>query len=89
MTELSVDTMEDTMSILQRGAQGRTVGSTAMNSSSSRSHAIFTLHIERTNKKDRSVLLWVWDKLAIILQTTFWNAFSSMRMLKYVIENCS
>ena len=41
------------MKCLEKGSQGRTTGATAMNNQSSRSHAIFTLHIERTSKTDR------------------------------------
>ena len=52
-SELPVKTMDDTILALQSGATGRTVGATAMNAGSSRSHAIFTLHIERTSKTDR------------------------------------
>ncbi len=40
------------MACLERGASERTTGSTAMNASSSRSHAIFTISVERTNTKD-------------------------------------
>ena len=53
LTEVKVKTMEETMKCLEKGSQGRTTGATAMNNQSSRSHAIFTLHIERTSKTDR------------------------------------
>lgn len=53
MTELEVHTFEDTMRLLEEGSQGRTTGATAMNHHSSRSHAIFTIHLERTNRTDR------------------------------------
>ena len=43
----------DLLSLLAKGALSRTTGATAMNSVSSRSHAIFTIHIERTSKLDR------------------------------------
>ena len=44
---------EDLLTLLAKGALSRTTGATAMNSVSSRSHAIFTIHVERTNKHDR------------------------------------
>ena len=37
------------MKLLAQGASGRTTGATAMNNTSSRSHAIFTLHIDQKN----------------------------------------
>lgn len=44
-TDLKVSSEEETMACLKRGALSRTVGSTNMNAQSSRSHAIFTLHV--------------------------------------------
>ncbi|XP_064385434.1 kinesin-like protein KIF21A [Halichondria panicea] len=44
-TEQRVDSQQETLSCLKHGALSRTVGSTNMNAQSSRSHAIFTLHI--------------------------------------------
>lgn len=55
MTEVEVRSFEETMKLLEEGSQGRTTGSTAMNNSSSRSHAIFTIYLDRKNKKDRQV----------------------------------
>lgn len=37
------------------GSQGRTTGATAMNTTSSRSHAIFTVHVEMKKKDDEYV----------------------------------
>jgi kinesin family protein 4/21/27 len=34
------------------GGQSRTTGATAMNNTSSRSHAIFTIHVEMKKKDD-------------------------------------
>ncbi|XP_055997071.1 kinesin-like protein KIF21A isoform X5 [Ostrea edulis] len=42
-----VQSMEDTMECLKNGALSRATASTNMNSQSSRSHAIFTLHIKQ------------------------------------------
>jgi kinesin family protein 4/21/27 len=53
LTEVEVHSAEEIMRYLMEGSQGRTVGATAMNNQSSRSHAIFTIHIERKNKNDR------------------------------------
>ncbi len=53
LKEVSVNNEEETMKCLELGSQGRTTGATAMNLTSSRSHAIFTIHLDRINKKDR------------------------------------
>lgn len=45
----------ETMRCLELGSQGRTTGATAMNNTSSRSHAIFTIHIEQKKKEDMLV----------------------------------
>lgn len=54
MTELEVKTFAEMMQQLESGSQGRTTGATAMNNQSSRSHAIFTIYLERKSKRDRS-----------------------------------
>ena len=53
LKETTVHDEDETMKCLEDGSQGRTTGATAMNSTSSRSHAIFTIHVDRTNKMDR------------------------------------
>lgn len=53
LKETTVRDEDETMKCLEDGSQGRTTGATAMNSTSSRSHAIFTIHVDRTNKMDR------------------------------------
>ncbi|GFR76078.1 chromosome-associated kinesin KIF4A [Elysia marginata] len=47
--EVTVTGFDETMKLLSQGASGRTTGATAMNNTSSRSHAIFTLHIDQKN----------------------------------------
>ncbi|CAM1309470.1 KIF4A (predicted) [Pycnogonum litorale] len=42
--------MDDVMVTLQRGSLARSTGSTAMNAHSSRSHAIFTINLEKLSK---------------------------------------
>ncbi|KAG8448188.1 hypothetical protein GDO86_015325 [Hymenochirus boettgeri] len=54
LTERDVRTDIETISCLEQGNSSRTVASTAMNSQSSRSHAIFTISIEQTKKGDKS-----------------------------------
>ena len=54
LTELSVVSLNETMKCLEQGSINRATGATAMNSHSSRSHAIFSLHIEQRNKSDSS-----------------------------------
>ena len=46
--EETVTSAEEMMMALERGSMGRTVGSTLMNSQSSRSHAIFTILLEQS-----------------------------------------
>ncbi|XP_072039625.1 chromosome-associated kinesin KIF4-like [Amphiura filiformis] len=52
LSEVQVQSSEETMRCLERGAVGRTTASTAMNATSSRSHAIFTIHIDMVKKDD-------------------------------------
>lgn len=46
LTEKVVSSVKETIECLKLGSSGRTVGATAMNSESSRSHAIFTIKLE-------------------------------------------
>ncbi|XP_047474960.1 chromosome-associated kinesin KIF4-like isoform X2 [Penaeus chinensis] len=57
LTEIPVTTLEETMRCLERGAQNRATGATAMNARSSRSHAIFSLHIEQKNKNESESIM--------------------------------
>lgn len=52
LSEIPVTSLKETMMLLEKGAQNRATGATAMNATSSRSHAIFSLHIEMRNKED-------------------------------------
>ncbi|CAO2640692.1 Chromosome-associated kinesin KIF4 [Lemmus lemmus] len=54
LTEKTVLVASDTVDCLERGNNSRTVASTAMNSQSSRSHAIFTISIEQRKKNDKN-----------------------------------
>ncbi|XP_037677476.1 chromosome-associated kinesin KIF4A [Choloepus didactylus] len=54
LTEKTVLVALDTVSCLEQGNNCRTVASTAMNSQSSRSHAIFTISIEQRKKTDKN-----------------------------------
>ncbi|XP_069468552.1 chromosome-associated kinesin KIF4A isoform X2 [Ambystoma mexicanum] len=54
LTERDVTTALETVSCLEQGNSCRTVASTAMNSQSSRSHAIFTLSIEQTKSNEKN-----------------------------------
>ncbi|NWI69507.1 KIF4 protein, partial [Todus mexicanus] len=54
LTERSVSSEQDTVSCLEQGNNSRTVASTAMNSQSSRSHAIFTICIDQKKKNDKN-----------------------------------
>nr|CAI5848947.1 unnamed protein product [Callosobruchus analis] len=52
LTELPVASVNEILKILQQGSAGRITGSTAMNSHSSRSHAIFTINLSMSSKSD-------------------------------------
>ncbi|XP_005376935.1 PREDICTED: chromosome-associated kinesin KIF4A-like [Chinchilla lanigera] len=54
LTEKTVVVALDTISCLEQGNTCRTVASTAMNSQSSRSHAVFTISIEQRKKTDKN-----------------------------------
>ena len=54
LTEVFVDNLRATMEQLEKGSEKRVTAATAMNHTSSRSHAIFTLIIEGTRKSDAS-----------------------------------
>ncbi|XP_053555032.1 chromosome-associated kinesin KIF4A isoform X2 [Bombina bombina] len=54
LTERDVKTAVDTVYCLEQGNSNRTVASTAMNSQSSRSHAIFTISIDQRKEGDKS-----------------------------------
>ncbi|XP_071425742.1 chromosome-associated kinesin KIF4A [Pithys albifrons albifrons] len=54
LTERSVSCAQDTVSCLEQGNNARTVAATAMNSQSSRSHAIFTICIDQRKKSDKN-----------------------------------
>ncbi|XP_036404841.1 chromosome-associated kinesin KIF4-like [Megalops cyprinoides] len=53
LTEKAVSSSREMVSCLEQGNSARTVGSTAMNSASSRSHAIFTITLEQRRSADR------------------------------------
>ncbi|XP_026478055.1 chromosome-associated kinesin KIF4A-like [Ctenocephalides felis] len=56
LTEIKVFNAKDTLDCLVRGSHRRAVGATAMNSQSSRSHAIFTIHIQQQKISDENSL---------------------------------
>ncbi|XP_056140948.1 kinesin family member 4 [Lampris incognitus] len=54
LTEKEVFSANEMVGCLERGNSARTVGSTAMNAASSRSHAIFTITLEQHRGKDKT-----------------------------------
>ena len=52
LTEVTVSDYQSTMECFVSGSTTRAIGATAMNEGSSRSHAIFTLHVDIVNKDD-------------------------------------
>lgn len=55
LTERQVVSASEMVGCLELGNSARTVGSTAMNAASSRSHAIFTVTLEQRRGTDKSV----------------------------------
>ncbi|XP_061660072.1 kinesin family member 4 isoform X2 [Syngnathoides biaculeatus] len=53
LTEKQVDSVQEMVACLELGNSARSVGSTAMNAASSRSHAIFTITLEQSKGKDK------------------------------------
>lgn len=50
--ELTVNTADQTIACFKSGVGHRSTGATAMNLTSSRSHAVFTIYISRTRTDD-------------------------------------
>ncbi|KRX05883.1 P-loop containing nucleoside triphosphate hydrolase [Pseudocohnilembus persalinus] len=57
LQEESIESAQDAINLLNKGARNRHVGSTEMNLESSRSHSVFTLHIETKSKLDNSMIV--------------------------------
>ncbi|KAG1654867.1 Chromosome-associated kinesin KIF4 [Nymphon striatum] len=57
LIEEVVSSPDDVLAILCKGSLARSTGSTAMNSQSSRSHAIFTINIEQTEKMSFEIMI--------------------------------
>nr|XP_056719618.1 chromosome-associated kinesin KIF4-like [Euleptes europaea] len=55
LTEHTVTGAQETVDCLEQGNSSRTVAATAMNTQSSRSHAIFTISIEQRSKKETNL----------------------------------
>ena len=62
LKEVETKSAADTMRLLEQGGVNRTTAATAMNSSSSRSHAVFTVYMEQKHKED----LYVCDRETVI-----------------------
>ncbi|XP_060598856.1 chromosome-associated kinesin KIF4-like [Ruditapes philippinarum] len=52
LREVPVSNTEETMKYLEQGCNNRTTAATAMNNTSSRSHAIFSVYIEQQHEED-------------------------------------
>lgn len=48
----TVNSVKECDDVMQRGLKSRSVGATAMNADSSRSHSIFTVHLEMMEERD-------------------------------------
>lgn len=56
LTERQVSSASEMVGCLELGNSARTVGSTAMNAASSRSHAIFTITLEQRKGTDKCLI---------------------------------
>lgn len=52
LVKTRVNSLEDVMKLLEKGSSVRSKGATAMNESSSRSHAVFSLYLSITSRSD-------------------------------------
>lgn len=84
VTSRSVHSAEEALQCLRQGALSRTTASTQMNSQSSRSHAIFTLHI----KQQRLIRLEVRAFISFISAARFLfylDKISKFRLLVFIV----
>ncbi|UYV65115.1 KIF21A [Cordylochernes scorpioides] len=86
VTTRSVVTVDDTMHCLKVGALSRTTASTQMNAQSSRSHAIFTLHIkqQRVVKITESPLSKQWKRCLQLPVLQWRRRISCRQRLQYL-----
>ena len=52
LSSFNVNSPEEVLALLEQGNENREVASTKMNAHSSRSHAVFILHVQRRNRND-------------------------------------
>eukprot|EP00742_Colponemidia_sp_Colp-10_P002471 GILJ01002633.1.p1 GENE.GILJ01002633.1~~GILJ01002633.1.p1 ORF type:complete len:566 (+),score=80.46 GILJ01002633.1:73-1698(+) len=66
LTQVPVQTNEDIVKLIERGTAKRTVGETAMNAVSSRSHAVLTLYLECQDREDKDGFTMKFVKLNLV-----------------------
>jgi hypothetical protein len=65
LTARSISTAEEALQVLNQGSLNRTTAATLMNLTSSRSHAVFTIHLTQSLRKD-SIDLTVTSKFTLV-----------------------
>lgn len=67
LQEVVVETADELLGVLERGSASRQTNSTAVNSQSSRSHAIFTIHLtQKQLKPETGIITTITSKLNLV-----------------------
>ncbi|KAA8910653.1 hypothetical protein TRICI_004087 [Trichomonascus ciferrii] len=67
LQEVVVETADELLQVLERGSASRQTNSTAVNSQSSRSHAIFTIHLtQKQLKPETGIITTITSKLNLV-----------------------
>jgi hypothetical protein len=67
LQEVVVETADELLNVLERGSASRQTNSTAINSQSSRSHAIFTIHLtQKQLKPETGIITTITSKLNLV-----------------------
>jgi len=83
LTEVEVKSADEIMNCLIEGSKSRTTGTTAMNKQSSRSHAIFTIYLQRTSHTDT----WV-ERSVHISHLIWYDLISDELIALWFIVSC-
>ncbi|CAF1162754.1 unnamed protein product [Adineta ricciae] len=82
-SEHTCHSVDDVVNLLKKGSTARHIGATQMNDESSRSHAIFTLHIEQRMREKNSSSLMIqasFDGLMKPVQAAFDESYLSAKL---------
>ena len=64
LNKIKVKTLDDMNRVMNKGNKNRSVGETAMNKGSSRSHSIFTIYVEFAEKSQKKEMMHLRSSLA-------------------------